>query len=173
MNGSGGGSGTGGRGTGGSGSGTGGTGMSACLGILEQQATHGEGQACEMCTDLNCSPSTDGCDDGLNSDADVQLCRRLYCCIRVNKCSYGGDSTKCWCGTDTSVPCGAANGPCVNEFQDAAKSKDPMTIKLRFIDPGYPLGRACNLVACRGAFCGQAIPDVTDPGEFRNACTIQ
>ena len=35
----------------------------------------------------------------------------------------------------------------------AAKSTDASTIKLRFVDPNFPLGRAVNMTLCRGSFC--------------------
>jgi hypothetical protein len=46
----------------------------------------------------------------------------------------------------------------------AAKSADPGTIKLRFVDPAFPLGRAVNLTSCRGSFCG---------ADNAGGCTVQ
>ena len=37
----------------------------------------------------------------------------------------------------------------------AAKTTDAPTIKVRLVDPDYPLGRAVNLTVCRGEFCSQ------------------
>jgi hypothetical protein len=54
----------------------------------------------------------------------------------------------------------------LQEVFAAAHTMDPGTIKLRFIDPSFALGRAFNLVSCRGAFCG------TSPGTGSGECPI-
>jgi hypothetical protein len=50
-----------------------------------------------------------------------------------------------------------ANGPCLEVVTTAARltaaTYDAATIKQRFVDPSFPLGRAVNLTSCRGTFC--------------------
>ncbi len=141
----------------------------ACEGTLCNQCTFGPGPGE---ADI-CSKSADGCyncivgsegDGALKSDSDRQLCADLYVCLRDNKCVRGGDPSPCWCGTakggcaDGSDP---ANGPCLRQVIAAAKSNDPGTINIRFIDPTYPVGCAVNLAACRSNFCGKNAANVT------------
>ena len=123
--------------------------------------------ACEECTTDNCFPQTDGCD--LIVDAsDHQLCESAYDCFVApthpgtlvpGGCTTQGDPLECWCGTNpttcvtSNLPPTQANGPCLDAVFAAAKTTDAATIKLRFIDPSFPLGRAVNLVSCQGSFC--------------------
>ena len=66
---------------------------------------------------------------------------------------------KCWCGSNPTtcvtmnMPPLQANGPCLQQVFAAAKTMDAPTIKQRFLDQTYPLGRAVNLISCRGSFC--------------------
>jgi hypothetical protein len=163
--------GTGGQGTGGQGTGGQGTGGQggACA------STHCDGPACEQCTTDNCFPPTDGC-DLITDPADKQLCETLYGCFVApthpgtsipGPCTNQGDPTRCWCGTNPTTCLtdpAAANGPCRDAVVAAAKTADPGTIKLRFVDPAFPLGRAVNLSSCRGSFCG---PPPNGSGECR------
>jgi len=115
---------------------------------------------CQTCTQDNCSAETDGC-DGISDPADKALCEAAYACFVTPSydCVYQGDPLKCWCGTNpttcVSSNAGAtqANGPCLQQVFAAAKTNDAPTIKARFVDPAYPLGRAVNLLSCRGNFC--------------------
>jgi hypothetical protein len=121
--------------------------------------------ACDQCTLDNCFPATDGC-DLIADPADKLLCENAYACfvakthpgsVVPGACTNGGDPTKCWCGTNPTTcltDAAAANGPCRDAVVAAAKSADPGTINLRFVDPNFPLGRAVNLSSCRGSFCG-------------------
>jgi len=118
------------------------------------------GAACNDCTTNNCSlaPSpngTDGC-CGLSSAADQLLCIAAVNCFSKNNCTIGGDPNKCFCGTTGStcytVP-GAAKGPCVAEVFAAAKKTDVTMVKPLFTSPASPLGRAVNLLGCRGGLC--------------------
>jgi len=118
--------------------------------------------ACAQCTTDNCSlgmTGTDGC-CGLVSPPDQLLCEALYNCIAANTatCTSAGDPTNCFCGTAPSggtcfAVRGAANGPCAAQVIAAAKTDDPAQIQARFVSPNFPLGRAANLAACRGALC--------------------
>lgn len=109
-----------------------------------------------------CFPATDGC-DMLTDAADKALCERIYACFMSHKsqCVNQGDPLKCWCGsnpttcvTDNSPPT-QANGLCRDLVFEGAKSTDAPTIKNRFVDPAFPLGRAVNLLSCRGTFCSE------------------
>lgn len=171
-------SGAGGGGTGGqsASAGSGGTpsgsgGISATGGTPGQQPSMDEGEACNRCTDDNCNTSTDGCDVGhFQLPSDALLCEALYACLRAQHCTADADgdaypdkdaSLWCWCGlakdADPTV-CfnepGQAAGPCLAEVEKAAKTSVPSTIRLRFVDPQFPLGRAVNLANCRAGFCG-------------------
>jgi hypothetical protein len=120
----------------------------------------GDGGACADCTNNNCSlqPSPDGTDGccALSSAADQVLCLAAAQCFTTNKCTTGGDPIRCFCGssgTDCYVVPNAANGPCVGQVIAAAKQKDPATIMSLFSSSASPLGRAVNLLGCRGSFC--------------------
>ena len=122
--------------------------------------TTDEGDACNKCTMENCIPSTDGCDvQRLRTDANLQACRNLYCCIRANQCitAPDNDPQRCWCGTAADDPCHVgtmpANGPCAKEYAAAAETTDPALIFQRFVDPHYAVGSADNLSICRATFC--------------------
>ena len=129
--------------------------------------SHCDSAACEDCTVSNCFPATDGCDLIANAD-DKTLCENLYACFAAlthpntsvpGQCTTQGDPLQCWCGTNpttcvtSNAPPTQANGPCLSQIFAAAKTTDAATIKLRFIDPGFPIGRAVNLTSCRGSFC--------------------
>ncbi len=127
--------------------------------------THCPGGAiCDNCTADNCVSSTDGC-DAIEDPTDRQLCENLYACFTdpANHCTVLGDPLKCWCGmnTDTcdtdNAPPTQANGPCLQAVIAAAHltaaTYDAGTIKLRLVDPDFPLGRAANLTICRGGYC--------------------
>lgn len=113
-----------------------------------------DGLACQTCNTDNCFPPTDGCTLITNA-MDKALCETLYSCFITSGCTSGGDPTKCWCGTHPttcSTP-GAADGPCLAQIQAAAKTTDPGFIRLNFVNPNLPLGRAVNLASCLGSFC--------------------
>jgi hypothetical protein len=109
-------------------------------------------------------PSTDGC-DSITDPTDKALCEAVYGCFvtPANACVTQGDPLKCWCGSNptTCVTSNAdptkANGPCLSAIIAAARltpaTYDAATIKQRFVDPSFPLGRAVNLTSCRGSFC--------------------
>jgi len=157
--------GTGGAATGGAssgGSGTGGSGFGGAGGSCVP--THCAGGVCDACTADNCVPATDGC-DSITNLADRALCESVYACFVTPAfaCVTQGDPLKCWCGTNptTCVTSNAAptkaNGPCLDLVTTAARltpaTYDAATIKQRFVDPSFPLGRAVNLTSCRGSFC--------------------
>jgi hypothetical protein len=116
--------------------------------------------ACADCTTNNCSlaPNPDGTDGccGLASAADQVLCIAAAECFTTNKCTAAGSPSPCYCGNsgaDCYVVPGAANGPCVAEVAAAAKTTDPSTIRGIFTSSAATLGRAVNLLTCRGTFC--------------------
>ncbi len=144
--------------TGGDGSSDGGT--TVVTNTCPDEYTSG-GNDCADCTTNNCSlaPSpngTDGC-CGLSSAADQLLCIAAVQCFSKNKCTTTGDPNRCFCGNAASSMCyavpGAANGPCVAEVFAAAKKTDVTMIKGLFTSPASPLGRAVNLLGCRGGLC--------------------
>jgi hypothetical protein len=118
------------------------------------------GADCAGCTTDNCSltPSPDGTDGccGLASAADQLLCEAAVACFSTGGCTVSGDPTRCFCGdhipTCYTIP-GAANGPCVSQVVAAAKSMTLATIRSVFTSSVSPLGRAVNLLSCRGATC--------------------
>jgi len=176
-----GGMGTGGMGVGGAG--TGGTGTGGTIVVMGTGGSMGTGgmvgpplcttgavgepfsgtQAdCCQCTSDNCSldpapNGTDGC-SGISNPGDQALCIAVAQCYAANSaiCTTAGDPTNCFCGTNP-LTCfstvGAANGPCSAQVIAAAKTTDPTQIKMQFISPTSPLGRATNLTTCRGSFC--------------------
>lgn len=116
--------------------------------------------SCQSCTAGNCSvgpTGTDGC-CGLADPADVALCQALSACIGTNAstCVSSGDPTGCFCGTvgGDCFSTGVADGVCAPQFRAAAKTTVPATILERFVSPVFPIGRAVNMTACRGNFCG-------------------
>jgi hypothetical protein len=120
------------------------------------------GMDCTDCTNGNCSLApnpmgTDGC-CGLSNVADQLLCIAAAECFSNNNCTVSGDPNRCFCGkADVISACyavpGAANGPCVAQVVAAAKKNDLSVIKSQFTSPASALGRAVNLLSCRGSFC--------------------
>jgi hypothetical protein len=163
--GAGGAGGVGGMGTGGlalggnGGGGAGGFGIGGSGGAC-QEVSSGDPVACPQCTTDNCvlAPAPAGFDGccGLATLDDQNLCRAAVSCFSASRCTIGGDATHCFCGS-AAAACfavtGAASGPCVNEVMAAAKSSDLDDIRSRFVSATFPLGRAVNLMGCRGAFC--------------------
>jgi hypothetical protein len=124
-----------------------------------------DGLTCEKCSAANCQISKEG-DAGccqLSDPKDQQLCIAVTKCFRdppggsPNPCTVHGDGTSCFCGKGGGINCfsvaGAADGPCVKEVMAAAKSTDPSVIHEMFTEPKSPLGRAVNLMLCRGNTC--------------------
>ncbi|HEY8946936.1 MAG TPA: hypothetical protein VIM73_21985, partial [Polyangiaceae bacterium] len=115
---------------------------------------------CGTCTTDQCSlgaAGTDGC-CGLGNAADQVLCEAVVKCFTRNSstCTVSGDGTNCFCGTSGGncfMNAGAANGPCTAEVVAAAKTSTPAAIQGQFTSPASPLGRAVNIIACRGSFC--------------------
>jgi hypothetical protein len=141
-------------------------------------ASHCAGPACEQCSfdvgnDIcsvspdwcaNCFPETDGC-DLLADPTDRQLCEDVYGCYTdpAKNCVAQGSVLACWCGTNPTT-CNTdntdptkANGPCLDFITRAARltpaTYDAATVEQRLVDPDFPLGRATNLVTCRGTYC--------------------
>ncbi len=118
------------------------------------------GAACDDCTNTcSLAPSPDGTDGccGLASTADQLLCIAAAECFTKNKCTTTGDPSPCYCGksgADCYVVPGAANGPCVAEVAAAAKTSDPSVIRGIFTSQAATIGRAVNLLTCRGQLCG-------------------
>jgi hypothetical protein len=118
--------------------------------------------ACGSCTASQCplaSPTLEGggcCE--LASAGDQALCAAVVSCFTANSatCTSMGDGTNCFCG-DVGGPCfmtdGAANGPCTAQVIAAAKTQSAAAIQNQFVNGTTVLGRAVNLVSCRGAFC--------------------
>lgn len=157
-----GGVGTGGVGTGGNasgGNGAGGFGIGGSGGTCAEISS-GDPVACPQCTTFNCAlaPAPDGTDGccGLPAPDDQNLCRVAVACFSAFGCTISGDASRCFCGNSGAacfaIP-GAASGPCVNEVVAAAKTSDPPAIRPQFTSITSPLGRAVNLMGCRGAFC--------------------
>jgi hypothetical protein len=131
----------------------------------EPRMGSGNGLACEQCSAANCQLTREG-DAGccqLSDPNDQRLCIAATRCFRnppagsPNPCTSSGDPTACFCGRGGGINCfsvpGAADGPCVKEVRAAAKSTDPAVIHDLFTEPKSPLGRAVNLMLCRGASC--------------------
>jgi len=154
-----------GGGTGGS-PGTGGMGLVLACPTEPGGGDADAGAMCWQCTSDNCSLAPAGLDAGAGTDgccalgnpADQLLCAMVVQCYAANSqsCTTAGDPTNCFCGTNP-LTCfsvtGAANGPCAATVIAAAKTTDPTKIKMQFISPTSPLGRATNLTTCRGSFC--------------------
>lgn len=99
-----------------------------------------------------------------------ELCADLYKCSRESGCLTDpafpigiGLGSRCYCGTATENECriggplglGEPKGPCVNEFQAAAETRDYATLAGRFTNPAFALGRwsfAAN--SCDYQMCG-------------------
>lgn len=127
-----------------------------------------EGDPCNACTNENCdtliSASVDsrvpiaGCDIFVSDDERAR-CERLYACMRDSGCVENSDPSKCWCGSVDTYECETgmtpANGPCVQQFIDAAGNSDATVINDRLTDSRYPLGGAINLAACRSVSCSR------------------
>jgi hypothetical protein len=127
-----------------------------------------EGQGCDECTTANCPTLAGvaiqggaviaGCDD-FASDDEQARCQRLYACMRDSGCVRNSDPSACWCGGVDTADCeqglAQANGPCVQQFIDAAGTNIPTLIDERSTDPTYPIGGAINLATCRSVYCSR------------------
>lgn len=145
-----------------------GSGADAGISCAHGDPTKCEGESCNDCTNANCETLATaaaqetvpiaGCDFFV-SDADVARCQRLYACMRDSGCVENSDPTKCWCGTVDPYECETGmtppDGPCAQQFNDAAGSSDATVINDRLTDSRYPLGGAINLAACRSVYCSQ------------------
>ena len=99
-------------------------------------------------------PNTDSC-CALESSNDRLLCAMVYACfveqgLYVDRRSDGRVSAGLPGRPAIQV---APNGPCVSEVEQAAKTVDPAMIQNRWVSSTFPIGRAVNLVVCRGSFC--------------------
>ena len=124
---------------------------------------------------FNCDPTLAGC-DLITDPNDKVLCQNLYACLiaptHLGNAAFPGsclgpfgDPLGCWCGSNgltcatANSGAGQANGPCLQQVLAAAKTTDAATINNNFVLPTandgtpLPLGRATNLVICRGSFC--------------------
>ena len=139
-----------------------------CAGVACDQCSFDTGSIdlCSMSPDgcANCVPATDGC-DAIADPTNRQLCEDAYGCFTdpARNCIVQGSALPCWCGTNTAT-CNTdntgttkANGACLDFVTRAAlltpATYDAPTIDQRLVDPDFPLGRAVNLVTCRGTFC--------------------
>ena len=107
--------------------------------------------ACAACQATSCA-DRGGCDglEGLRRSA----CEALLVCATLSKCAAGGVEA-CYCGTADPFGClvGNANGICRAAVELAAESVVPTTVAERFLDPGFPSGRANDRLACTQEFC--------------------
>jgi len=140
----------------------------AGAGCANADPTTCEGDACNTCTNDNCytlistsmngSVPIAGCDIFVSDDERAR-CQKLYACMRDSGCVKNSDPSGCWCGSVDTYECETgmtpANGPCVQQFADAAGNSDPTVINDRLTDSRYPLGGAINLAACRSVSCSR------------------
>jgi len=141
-------------------------GTATASGCLETTPRPEKGPACQACLrkNWNGSPVNEGC-CGIDDAVGLQLCETVSACIRVSGCNLAGDTTTCYCGTHQANcdQVGQPNGPCVAQITAAAgrqiltKSTDkpsPAQIMERYGDVKYAQGRAANIAAIAGAYCG-------------------
>jgi hypothetical protein len=139
---------------------------------LETNVRQGAGGSCMACLASHAiSPGKDGC-CGIEDDVGRHLCEAVASCMRSGRipttggpCNAGGDTSTCFCGAH-QVNCwlaGVADGPCIKEITAAAgrnietrttDAPNEDTILNRYGDVKYALGRASNIAAIAGAFCG-------------------
>ncbi len=143
-------------------------GADAGVNCIHGDPTTCEGDPCNQCTNDNCDTLASapgrgvvpiaGCDIFVNDD-ETARCKRLYACMRDSGCVANSNPATCWCGSVDPYECETGmtppNGPCVQEFNDAAGSSDATVINDRLTDSKYPLGGAINLAACRSVSCSQ------------------
>jgi hypothetical protein len=171
-----GGAGTGGAGTGGAGAGGAGTGGAGVGGAGTGGAGTSGSPACAACRKAKCSDyqalgfnPVEGCFTKIDPQfgampADptfIQECTSLVSCAYSKKCGFGPvELGECFCGTSSIDSCfataGAANGPCMAEYQQAARSTVLTDISLRTTDLAYPVGWAFFLLQCDTTACGSA-----------------
>jgi hypothetical protein len=145
---------------------------SAAPACLETNVRAGAGAQCLACLDAHAiTRGSDGC-CGIADDIGRHLCEAVATCMRNGRipttggpCNVAGDTSTCYCGTH-QVNCwlpGVADGPCIAEITAAAgrnietrttDSPNEDTILNRYGDVKYALGRASNIAAIAGAFCG-------------------
>ncbi len=100
-----------------------------------------------------------------------ELCAAVVACVRDTEGQTSTDpnldfptgsclatlngAQDCYCGAATGgLACfGAANGPCVDEFNDAAESTAPSTVLPRITNPAFASGLAGSLFTCDTNVC--------------------
>ena len=121
------------------------------------------GPVCDKCVNENCDVTTTGC-QSIADAADRRLCEDLYACFSESgpRLHQSGRPSEVLVrdephdlhhrqlGTDKGEL-----GSAPSWFSAAAKTEEASEIRYRFLDPKFPLGRAANLVVCRGGFCGK------------------
>ncbi len=107
--------------------------------------------ACAACQTALCA-DRGGCEglEGLRRSA----CEALLVCASLSKCAATSPEA-CYCGAADPLGClvGNANGICRAAVEVAAESVVPTTIAERFLDPGFPSGRANDRLACTQELC--------------------
>lgn len=112
-------------------------------------------QPCAVCQAEHCESyygedAVAACEDPSNDG----LCAAAVACARDEAC-VDVHPRDCFCGTASDLMCmaGKADGPCLEEFQAAARSTNPLSIAERFMDPLSPLGDATSLLLCYLDYC--------------------
>ncbi len=95
----------------------------------------------------------------------IQDCIDVVTCALVHECGLGSildgvDGSRCYCGSASVDECAAmgpaADAPCIQEWQSAAKSQINTEVQGRFTDLSYATGWAYYLLDCYSSpsYCG-------------------
>jgi hypothetical protein len=103
-----------------------------------------------ICTKVNGKNFVEDCYEGNRAD----LCKAVMQCAEKTKCARKR-SLDCYCGSANAAECVSegGKGPCREDIEKAALTKDPKEISLRYADPQYAVGRAVTLIDCKRAYC--------------------
>jgi hypothetical protein len=125
-------------------------------------------EACDSCRARICTDYkgsgvnlVDGCFAQVNTSQGADAtdptfladCQAVVACAQEHRCALRGDgATGCYCGSAEINDCiengPAADAPCLEQWQRAARSRDHHEISLRFSDLKYPSGWANFLIEC-------------------------
>jgi hypothetical protein len=110
-----------------------------------------DGGACRACDCERCGAEVAECLNDKDAD-DAMFCGAAIDCSEKERC----DADRCYCGTANADTCvDAPRGPCLPQWEEAARSTRPSIIALLARTNTYTLNKAVKLITCREQKCAK------------------